>query len=41
MIWMEKVMAGLICFGGGVLLSTVFVHMLPDVSTVNLLHLHN
>jgi hypothetical protein len=28
---MEKIMAGVMCFGGGVLLATVFIHMLPEV----------
>jgi hypothetical protein len=32
MKWMEHFMAGLMCFGGGVLLATVFIHMLPEVS---------
>ena len=27
----EKVMGGVLCIGGGVLLATVFVHMLPEV----------
>ena len=27
----EKVMSGVLCIGGGVLLATVFVHMLPEV----------
>jgi zinc transporter 1/2/3 len=31
MKWMEHFMAGLMCFGGGVLLATVFIHMLPEV----------
>lgn len=31
MKWMENFMAGLMCFGGGVLLATVFIHMLPEV----------
>ena len=31
MKWMEQFMAGLMCFGGGVLLATVFIHMLPEV----------
>lgn len=31
MKWIEKFMAGLMCFGGGVLLATVFIHMLPEV----------
>lgn len=34
MIWVEHFMAGLICIGGGVLLSTVFIHMLPEVNSV-------
>jgi hypothetical protein len=32
MKWMEHLMAGIMCFGGGVLLATVFIHMLPEVS---------
>ena len=28
---LEKVMGGVLCVGGGVLLATVFVHMLPEV----------
>jgi len=31
MKWIENFMAGLMCFGGGVLLATVFIHMLPEV----------
>lgn len=31
MQWIENFMAGLMCFGGGVLLATVFIHMLPEV----------
>lgn len=30
--WMNKIMAAMMCVGGGVLLSTVFIHMLPEVS---------
>ena len=29
--WLEKAMGGVLCVGGGVLLATVFVHMLPEV----------
>ena len=29
--WLEKTMGGILCVGGGVLLATVFVHMLPEV----------
>ena len=29
--WLEKFMSGMLCVGGGVLLSTVFVHMIPEV----------
>ena len=29
--WLEKFMSGMLCVGGGVLLATVFVHMLPEV----------
>ena len=28
---LEKIMGGVLCVGGGVLLATVFVHMLPEV----------
>jgi len=31
MKWIEDFMAGLMCIGGGVLLATVFIHMLPEV----------
>lgn len=34
MKWVEHFMAGLICIGGGVLLSTVFIHMLPEVRRI-------
>lgn len=30
--WVEKIMAGVMCLGGGVLLATVFIHMLPEAS---------
>ena len=30
-VWLEKAMGGVLCVGGGVLLATVFVHMLPEV----------
>lgn len=36
MFWLKKAMASLMCFGGGVLLSTVFIHMLPEVSSLYL-----
>ena len=29
--WLEKFMSGMLCVGGGVLLATVFVHMIPEV----------
>ena len=28
---MEKFMSGMLCVGGGVLLATVFIHMIPEV----------
>jgi zinc transporter 1/2/3 len=31
MKWIDNFMAGLMCIGGGVLLATVFIHMLPEV----------
>jgi len=31
MKFIEDFMAGLMCIGGGVLLATVFIHMLPEV----------
>ena len=31
MKWIDNLMAGLMCIGGGVLLATVFIHMLPEV----------
>ena len=30
-VWLDKAMGGVLCIGGGVLLATVFVHMLPEV----------
>ena len=30
-VLLEKAMGGVLCVGGGVLLATVFVHMLPEV----------
>ena len=30
-VWLEKAMGAVLCVGGGVLLATVFVHMLPEV----------
>ena len=29
--WLEQAMGGVLCIGGGVLLATVFVHMIPEV----------
>jgi len=29
--WLEKFMSGMLCIGGGVLLATVFIHMIPEV----------
>ena len=29
--WLEKFMSAMLCIGGGVLLATVFIHMIPEV----------
>merc|ERR1712038_351911 len=29
--WLEKFMSSILCIGGGVLLATVFIHMIPEV----------
>jgi zinc transporter 1/2/3 len=33
--WKRTITSVLLCFGGGVLLATSFVHMLPEVISIN------
>ena len=35
--WKRTITSVLLCFGGGVLLATSFIHLLPDVSSFLLL----